>query len=590
MNRPPTQSARIAAPGAPPSAEQARYRVLLLSIVLLAFLLRVWGFSRLGLAHYDEGVYTLSGFWSLGGTQQGLLYPWQKFFSPPGYFLLVGVVFRLLGRASDLAAIAINIFFGTATVWLTAWMGRRWFGAAAGLFSAGLVALSQFQIAFSRTALTDTSFGFFFLLALALAAMAIETGRPWHAAFAGLAIGAAWNIKYHGWLLIPLATAAMAFEAIRLRGETAKLRRLLLGWIVLVLTAAACFLPWVVYCNRSLGGYLTIEKFHTRYLDFHWLHNLVQQAGMQLFFAGWLSRLAPAAGFLVVLAFLPKLRIARFAVIPAVFLILLALGASTGELGACLALALLGARNLWNSDQPFGRLLLIALAAFFILIPCYTPYARLVLPFSLLAAVAAGPGIAAGLSFLNPQNQGGQAVDRSATKARALLALGSLAAAAALWTIRPAEPWLWPPRGGGREAVSKMAGLVPKSSVIFVDTAPEVAFYFQQAGFTTFCTNSLAYMGEQPNPFTYQTAAPVFIVAGYYGRQQGDWEPTLRQAAARFQLVSRAAFEPSGIRLLDDFPAREAAANRPQLEGQYDLYLYRFLPEAQPVANPGTRP
>ena len=75
-------------------------------ICVVAFVLRAWKFTTLGLTHYDEGAYALSGFWSLGSS--GSLYPWQKFFSPPGYFGLVGIIYWLAGGASDLIAISIQ--------------------------------------------------------------------------------------------------------------------------------------------------------------------------------------------------------------------------------------------------------------------------------------------------------------------------------------------------------------------------------------------------------------------------------------------------------------------------------------------------
>lgn len=586
----PVPPAGEAAENAASSQDAKRYHLTLFVIVFLAFIVRAWGFFHLGLSHYDEGVYALSGFWSLGGTHQGLLYPWQKYFSPPGYFLMIGIVFRLISRASDLAAIGINVFFGTVTVGLAGWIGRRWFGRSASLLSAGVVALSQFQVAFSRTALTDISFGFFFLLALALIAICMESGRAWHAVFAGLAIGAAWNLKYHGWLLLAVATAAMAFEAVRLRSDGGKLQRLCVCWIVLLLVAVACFLPWVFFCSRYLGGYFVIESFHSRYLDFHWLHNLVQQAEMQLFFAGWPSRLTPAAMFLAARLAGTKTGSLRPPHLAFGLLLLLALGVLAGELGACLVLTLLGARDLWNREQPLGRLLLISSGVFLILIPYYTPYARLVLPLSLLSAITGGAAIESVAEFpfrSNSPPAAGRGVFRGA---RLRVVLAAMAASVVLWFAITSMSWHSESRPGGHEAIARLVPLLPESAVIFVDTAPEVAFYFQQAGFTTFCTNSLAFMGEEPNPFTYRTAAPVFVVAGFYARQQGDWEPTLKQYPDRLRLITQATFEPSEVRLLDDFPPREASKFRLRPDDRYDVFLYKLLPEAASQAKPAAQP
>ena len=91
-----------------------RYRLLIVALViavlsLAALAVRAWKFYAIGLSHFDEGVYTNSGFWALPSFFGPGLDPWQKFFSPPGYFGLVGLLYRLLGHPSELAAIAVNV-------------------------------------------------------------------------------------------------------------------------------------------------------------------------------------------------------------------------------------------------------------------------------------------------------------------------------------------------------------------------------------------------------------------------------------------------------------------------------------------------
>ncbi|HEU5115532.1 MAG TPA: 4-amino-4-deoxy-L-arabinose transferase, partial [Isosphaeraceae bacterium] len=74
---------------------------LVLALTVLGALLRLWSPGRLGLVHFDEGIYALSGAW-IG--RPGGLDPMVIPYAPAGYPLLVGLAYLVLG-ASDLAAI-----------------------------------------------------------------------------------------------------------------------------------------------------------------------------------------------------------------------------------------------------------------------------------------------------------------------------------------------------------------------------------------------------------------------------------------------------------------------------------------------------
>src|ERR1700722_18039637 len=119
------------------------FRLALILLGSVALVLRAWNFFLLGFDHYDEGVYSLSGFWSLHPLAGTALYPLQKLFSPPGYFGLVGLAYWISGGDSDVAAIAIIIVFGAATVILAGWVVRRWFGRGCRITAAALVAFSD---------------------------------------------------------------------------------------------------------------------------------------------------------------------------------------------------------------------------------------------------------------------------------------------------------------------------------------------------------------------------------------------------------------------------------------------------------------
>ena len=77
------------------------------------------------------------------------------------------------------------------------WTAREWFGKSAGVAAAVLCALSDYHAAFSRTSLTDVFMGFWFLLAVYLAWLALVENRKLIALAAGAATGIAWCTKYN---------------------------------------------------------------------------------------------------------------------------------------------------------------------------------------------------------------------------------------------------------------------------------------------------------------------------------------------------------------------------------------------------------
>ncbi len=162
--------------------------------------LRSWELPRLGLSHFDEGIYAIAGLWSLSPRGLAVWIPTlirlrAARFSDPGRlsYLVLGV--------SDLAAILVSILAGTLTIPATAWLARRTFGAGAGAAAAALVAFSGFHVAFSRMALTDASFLLCWVLGLVCGQRFLERPRFSSAVALGLSVGLAQCFKYNGWLL-----------------------------------------------------------------------------------------------------------------------------------------------------------------------------------------------------------------------------------------------------------------------------------------------------------------------------------------------------------------------------------------------------
>jgi 4-amino-4-deoxy-L-arabinose transferase-like glycosyltransferase len=573
----------------PNNKEAAWLPYLVGAIVLLSLLARAWRISRVGLTHYDEGVYLLSSFWSLRHAEGLGLFPWQKLFSPPAYFGLIGAINWLFGKASDLHAIAINVAFGWLTVLAAYWTGKRWFGAGVGVAAAALIGFSEFHIAYSRSALTDTGFTFFFLVSLALIAICLEKNQPLWGIAAGLAIGATWNMKYHGWLLLALAFAAAALKALGARSQPETIKKIAYCWLVMTAVAVTAFLPWFLYAQFRLGGYAEINEFHGRFLNFRWAHNFRLQAEMQPFFDGWLSRISPSLSFLSAALCSPGSSLNYLALIVAALLLLLA-STLLGVTATCLILALAAVLSVSRAGTDFGRLLVITFGTFFFLLPCYQAFARLLLPFSVVVMLLAGYAIKVFLENQTVRRFSGQFFAPRTWRGAAAVAGAAVLAILATYAIKPPETHTFAAETGYRDAVLQMASTIPPNAVVFVIAEPEVAFYFQAAGRQTFCIciDPQTYQRYQAtHPVHSDRNAPQYIVAGFYAKQWWKWNPPTGNASSPYQLLARVPAPPGDIRLLDDFPTEQSRKAPGSLASMYDLYLYKHLSEGS-VASSNT--
>jgi hypothetical protein len=500
----------------------------------------------------------------------------------------VGLAYWIAGGASDSAAIAINIVFGAATVLLAGWVGQRWFGRSCGIAAAAFVALSDFNIAFSRMALTDTLFAFLLLLSLALIAVALEKDTMRLVLLAGLAGGAAWNVKYDGYLPAAIALAVIVLHAVTKREGREKLKRSLLLWGCMAGVSFLLFLPWVIYTQRNLGGYFGVEAFHQQFYTFDWFENLKQQLAYQIYFEGLLSRLSPALAFLAVLAADPVRARERWQFVCLALAGLLIFGLVAGGAGSCVLLAAIGFIPAWRRGDTFGKLLTCGIAALFVLIPCYTPFARLALPWIVLVQIAAGVGMQEiwnfdeSWSFLHKPS-------RSFAGAMCLMSVAMVPFVGGKLSFARVDPWNAPPKDSVRRTVAAMGKLLPPGSGVFVDEEPDAAFYFRRAGFKTLCTIRLFDNANVPDAFQNlpeYAGAPVYVVAGPYAQEAPDWRPIPPEIRARMNLVARFVTQPGDVRLLDDYSPQEALKYRQQPDDRYDLLLFRVAPATVPPLAP----
>jgi len=369
-----------------------RELVVVLLMTAIGGILRIWSPGRLGLVHFDEGIYALAGLWPLNPKGFWAIDPTVIAYAPGGYPFLVGLASFVVGLG-DLTPILVSILMGTLTVPLVAWLSWRTFGPTAGAITATLAAFSGFHIAFSRMALTDVSFLFFFILAIGLGQRFLERPNALNTIGLGIGVGLAQWFKYHGWLAGAIVILTAVVNAIRDPAERQP-KRLASVWgqgACAGLLAFAVFWPWFSFVE-SHGGYADLLRHHASYMQGAgaWLTNLRTQTGQEALLdhrSGAIETLRFIFLFLVVLLENPstartiRRRIIESdffnALLTAVVVVtpLMPGGGSVWCWG--LGLALMPWLLAWPSKF---RVLGLGWLVFSLLTPLYHPYARLWMP------------------------------------------------------------------------------------------------------------------------------------------------------------------------------------------------------------------
>jgi 4-amino-4-deoxy-L-arabinose transferase-like glycosyltransferase len=256
----------LSMPDPEPTTEWRREWGIVAGLTLLGAVLRFWGFGRIGMTHFDEGIYAFAGLWSISPGGLAALDPGVVPYAPPGYPILVGLAYSVLG-VSDVSAILVSMACGIATIPTVAWIARRTFGPGAGAAGAAFAALSMAHIAFSRKALTDAPFLLFWLIALGLGMRFLERPRLGRAIAFGVAVGVAQNVKYNGWItgLIVIVAALLGVvgdpEA---RKPAAVWKTFGLG-VFAAGIAAVLYWPWFRFVEAH-GGYADLLRHQRSYM------------------------------------------------------------------------------------------------------------------------------------------------------------------------------------------------------------------------------------------------------------------------------------------------------------------------------------
>ena len=546
---------------------------------LLALVLRAWGWSTIGIDHFDEGVYAFTGLAWSDTTLRSVAYPDQILFSPPIYPFLISLAYRLLGPTVP-SAVAVNLVLGVTSVLVVGLIARRWFGNAAGSAAALLVATDPLHVMLSRSALTDVAFLLLFVLAIAAAVEALRTKAWSWAIAAGALTGLAWNTKYHGWFVLLIAGWGLLAGLWESRRERPELVRLGLLWGLMAGVAFVCYLPWAFYVEAEMG-YRSLLAYQRTNAAGSPLGNVLQQVGQQAILETSWSRIGPAFAATAVLMTLRPVAWTRGL---GTVLGLGAIGVLAGQgfvvLSLLLAALVVGVRK---GAPPEVWLLAGWTTLWLASAPLYDPYARLLLPLWIAASIGSGWALSRWMSH-RPHRAGrdGEGVPTPAARAQpslsrsalvfagCILLGGSITAGVLDWRD-PGGPWR--PADAMERAATALAGSIPEGDRVVVLAEPELAFYLHQMG----------------RPADGRTDLPeevaaipdtVFLVAGRYVRHAPYLRDNILGALAdRLEVIDTVAVVPRDLRVLDDMEPTDAREYLSGPSDVYDVILFRLYPQ-----------
>jgi hypothetical protein len=283
--------------------------LLILAITLTGFATRFTALDELAVEHFDEGVYA-SNLWF---PDSGYAYPQRHLYAPPLQPELIEWSMLIFGEARWVPFLPA-LLLGGLTVPLAWLVVRRWSCGAAAVAAASLVALNDFHIAISRSALTDGPLVFFLLLSVWLISEALARVDLRIAVAAGLATGLAWATKYNGWLPIAIGVSGTLAAVVCLparrqnstpaadssNGSLLSWRDALIILAVFVSVSLAAFFPvWEGLQDppgvdqpggaQQVGGYTAVMQNHRQYLTglSQWLPAAQRHEAVQRRYSGW---------------------------------------------------------------------------------------------------------------------------------------------------------------------------------------------------------------------------------------------------------------------------------------------------------------
>lgn len=203
--------------------------IILVLLVLMGFLLRIWGTAGIYVRpdDHEQIGYAKTAYHQY--FQHYLSYP--VFYQYVGGYILKGInyVFHFLGTVEkgykkefnyDEIAIIMRILsalYGAVSIYLTYLVARNVFDEKTAVLSSFFLTFSFFHVLMGHTALLDPQMGFFALLAFFFITGILKNGRTYNYILAGLFTGFSIASKYNAvFIVFPLVLAhILAFKEIK---------------------------------------------------------------------------------------------------------------------------------------------------------------------------------------------------------------------------------------------------------------------------------------------------------------------------------------------------------------------------------------
>jgi len=376
--------------------------VIVLVIILLSFLVRIWGID-FGLPYkhiVDEEAIVYRAFYTGANQLQPLRYIYTPFVPyivlfEYGIFFTAGYILGFFGSTSEffisylkdpttffLIARVTLALFGVATVWLVWIIGKKFFNEVVGVIAALFLAFTFLHVKESHYIKEDVIAGFFVLTTFYFSLKIMKYGKLKSYMWAGITFGFALGAKYQSALILPVILASHF-----LRAKKVELKKLasfsFTAFLAYVLTN-----PYIIIEPKtSIQGLIEesalgriIYPLHLQSKSVLWwfaTEHVPQGLGWSLFFAG-------LGGFIVCfwlgLKYKTKRNYILIPLLPLIFFISLELWTNVHfaryavsvlpffALGAAILLVFLGEKI----KKPKAKIVFLVLGSLLLILPSFT--------------------------------------------------------------------------------------------------------------------------------------------------------------------------------------------------------------------------
>jgi hypothetical protein len=539
----------------------SRYELwAVVAITLLGAAVRFAFPSAMAVEHFDEGVYASN---LLFPPPQNNEYPDRYLYAPSLVPALIEWSIILFGD-KGIAPMLPSLLFGTLTIPLIWWVGRQWFGPLAGLAAATLLSLSDFHIAFSRSALTDVPLCFWLLLAVYLFERSFRD-LSWPAAIAaGLTTGLAWWTKYNGWLPLAISLSGVTAWLMATRRFSHQWRFLFALWGI---GLSAALLTWAPYWWSLPRGYSEVARNHRGYL-----------VGL----AGWWESLLRHCETLHH-HYDGRLQLLGVLLVPVVCWPAIGKRIRSGDWGDNVELPSAWSLGAWLTAAWWIGMAVSA--------PLYRPYPRLIMPWLTASCLVGSLAIGFGFHWNRRRQQNltnDNVLDGSRKSSRVTVggvAFGTfiVLAVGVSECVRRSSPG-WESRRGLEEIAARVRSDVfdsPRSArqplrerdaaVIYIYAEPGLFFHLPSDGLAVQPAANLNFVDIEAT-----RRLPTFLVTGPHAHRSPDFADEFAKRADQFELIASYPYDASDFVRLDDVSATQLRAHREPLE----VRLYRVrVPE-----------